>query len=425
MSSLQLPKKLAPLIDDQARYKIVYGGRGKGATWGFARALLRLGMANIERILCTREIQRTIKESVHYALKRQIELLNMEGFYKVQDQTIKGRNGTEFIFAGLRDMDAAKLKSMEGVTRVWVAEAHVITEKSWQVLSPTIREKGSEIWVEFNPELDTDPTWVRFIENRRPNSIIIPMSYRDNPWFPDVLEEERLTDYENDHTPGKTKYNWIWEGKCLPAVEGAVFADEVAALYENRRIRPLDYDPHGKVHVVMDLGYRVMTAVLVQRFASTIQIIGYHELYRSTYEKLTKVLKKHDYRWGKVFMPHDAGHKEPRYGTDHKDRMRELGWEVDDIPDIGIENYVTEGREMFQNLYISDSEDCKTLLHCLKRWRYQNVETSVGTRKTGPPMKDEFSHGAEAYCYTAVVADQLTNDEAISDPYKGFSGYAA
>lgn len=375
-------------------------------------------------MLCTREIQRTIKESVHYALRRQIELLGIESFYTVNDNSIKGKNGTEFIFAGLRDMDAAKLKSMEGVTRVWVAEAHVISDKSWQVLLPTIREDQSEIWIEFNPELDTDPTWVRFIENERPNSVIIPMSYRDNPWFPDVLEDERRTDYELDKTPGKVDYRWIWEGQCRPAVKGAVFANEVAALYAENRVRPLDYDSSGVVHVVMDLGYGVMAAVLVQKFASTVQIIGYYELQRSTYHDLTLELRKLKYRWGKVFMPHDAAHRDPKYGKSHTEVMRELGWETADIPQIGVENYIEAGRDLFGNVYISD--ECKELMHCLKRWRYEVKETNAGTNKTTPPVKDEFSHGAEAFCYTAVVADELTNDAQTTDPYKGFrTGYAA
>ena len=422
--AVDMPRMLAPLTDELWRYKVVYGGRGKGASWGFARALLRLGQAQPERILCTREIQRTIKDSVHYLLRRQIEVLDMGNFYKVTDKSITGINGTEFIFAGLREMDANKLKSLEGCTRCWVAEAHVISENSWQILLPTIREPGSEIWIEFNPELDTDPTYVRFVENERKNSKVIFMSYADNPWFPDVLEDERQTDYALDKEPGKPTYNHIWEGKCRPTVKGAIFANEVAKLFEDGHVRPLDYESTGRVHVIMDLGYGVMSAILAQKFASTVQIIGYIELRHKTYHDLTLMLKDRPYQWGKVFMPHDGSHKDPKYGKSHYQVMEELGWEVEKIPQIGIENYISEGRDMFQNVYISDNDECKQLIHCLRRFKRAVPST---TDHPGLPLKDEWSHGSEAFCYTAVVADELVNDDMTMDnPYSGFaSGYAA
>ena len=211
-----------------------------------------------------------------------------------------------------------------------------------------------------------------------------------------------------------------WIGHTLPAVEGAIFANEVARLHERGRIMPLDYDTRGKVHVVMDLGYGVMTAILVQKFASTVQIIGYYELTHSTYHDLTLKLNQHNYRWGKVFMPHDAAHRDPKYGKSHKEVMQELGWTVADVEQVGIENYIEAGRNLFENIYMSNGEDVGQLLRCLKRWRYQMSDTDTGSRKTHPPMKDEFSHGAEAFCYTAVVADELTNDDVIiGDPYKG------
>ena len=424
---MQMPRKLAFLIDENIRYKIVYGGRGKGASWGFARALLRLGMVKPERILCTREIQRTIKDSVHYLLKRQIALCGYEDFYTVTDKSITGQNGTEFIFAGIRTHDISKLKSAEGITRCWVAEAHVISESSWEVLIPTIREDDSEIWIEFNPELDTDSTYIQFVENPpKDESTVVKMSYKDNPWFPNVLEMERKRAYENDKSVGKVTYNHIWEGKCRPTVAGAIFAAEVQKLFEDGRVRPLDYDSSGIVHGVWDLGWGVSALILVQKFASTIQIIGYLERTHATYADITFELKNEEpykkYRWGKMFMPHDATHKDPKIGKSHFDVMDDLDWETAPIPDVGVENYIALGRDMFSNLYISDT--CTDLIQCLRRFKRS---IPVTTEHPGSPKKDEFSHGAEAFCYTAVVADELVNAHPlIKDPYKGFeSGYAA
>jgi len=188
----------------------------------------------------------------------------------------------------------------------------------------------------------------------------------------------------------------------------------------------LDYDSSGLVHGVWDLGWGVSALILVQKFASTIQIIGYLERVNATYADIDHELRNDKqykkYRWGKMFMPHDATHKDPKYGKSHIDVMEGLGWEVEQIPDIGVENYISLGRDMFENVYISDT--CGELIQCLRRFKRS---IPVTTDHPGAPKKDEFSHGAEAFCYTAVVADELVNSKVvIKDPYKGFeSGYAA
>jgi len=138
MQTLQIPKKLEPFVRQHARYKIVYGGRGSGKSQNIARILLQAGRHAKERILCTREIQKSIRESVHALLVDQIHEMGFEGFYRVTRDEISGANGTQFIFAGLRTEDMSKLKSLANVTKCWVEEAQVVTDKSWQVLIPTI-----------------------------------------------------------------------------------------------------------------------------------------------------------------------------------------------------------------------------------------------------------------------------------------------
>ena len=410
------------------RHLLFKGGRGSAKSHTVARIIAQVIKALGVRCLCARETQKSIDESVKQLLEDCIHDLGYDEDFDKQKLITQCKNGGQAIYAGLRQQDVNKLKSLERIQLAWCEEAHVLSEHSLDVLAPTIRQENSVIIYSYNPELDDDPVHARFATEPQDDVCVVTLNYRDNPWFPEVLERERQRDYDRDKTPGKYKYHWIWEGHTLPAVEGAIFANEVSRFEDEGRIMPLDYDPKGRVHVVMDLGYGVMTAALVQKFASTVQFIGYYELTHSTYHDLTLELQKLPYRWGKVFMPHDAAHRDPKYGKSHTEVMEELGWDVASIPQIGVENYIEAGRSLFGNAYMSNRDEMKALRRCLKRWRYQISETDTGSKKTHPPMKDEFSHGGETWCYTAVVADQLDNSigETV-DPNRGFieSGYAA
>lgn len=202
----EFPKKLQFLFKP-ARYKVAYGGRGGAKSWGFARALLIQGTRQPERALCTREFQNSIRESVHHLLAMQVDLLGLSKFYSVNQTEIRGANGTEFIFSGIAS-NPTKIKSMEGVTKCWVEEAERVSETSWQILIPTIRQEGSEIWVSFNPDKATDPTYKRFVLSPPPDAVVVPIGWRDNPWFPEELRKEKdyLASVDFD------AYMHIWEG---------------------------------------------------------------------------------------------------------------------------------------------------------------------------------------------------------------------
>ena len=270
----QFPAKLQFLFEPH-RYKVAYGGRGSGKSWNFGRALLLIGARQKVRVLCAREVQKSIAESVHKLLADQVSALGLASFYEVQQTTIKGRNGTEFIFAGLQQHTVDSIKSYEAVDYVWVEEAHSVSRKSWQVLLPTIRKEGSEVWVTFNPQLESDETYQRFVKTPPPDCVAVLMNYTDNPWFPAVLDAERAHAQE---TLRPQEYAHIWEGRCMPAVEGAIFFDEVAAAEAEGRVRPVPYDPMLKVHAVWDLGWNdSMSIILAQKQASEVRVINYIE----------------------------------------------------------------------------------------------------------------------------------------------------
>jgi phage terminase large subunit len=214
---LDIPGKL-DFLREPNRYKVAYGGRGGMKTWSFARALLWNAFLHKERILCAREYQSSILESVHKVLCDQIDLLGMDGFFRITDRNIMGQNGSEFIFAGLRN-DPRKIKSMEGVTKCWVAEAEKMSNPSWQILIPTIRNPGSEIWVEFNPDLLTDPTMQRFVVNPPPGAWVQKIGWEDNPFLPEELRQEK--DYLA--SVDLEAFAHVWAGECRTHAAAAIF----------------------------------------------------------------------------------------------------------------------------------------------------------------------------------------------------------
>ena len=407
MSSLrvQLPEKLGVLFEPH-RYKCLHGGRGSGKSWGVARALLVQGAARPLRILCTREIQRTIADSVHRLLADQISALGLDSFYQVLEGEIRGRNGTLFLFAGLRQQDVHKIKSFEGVDICWVEEAHVVTKRSWDILIPTIRKDGSEIWITFNPELDSDETFTRFVENPPPDSALIPMNWRDNPWFPETLNQERLLSQRRD---SKEDYENIWEGKPRTTVAGAIYRHEILALIEDRRIRPVPYDPMLKVHTVWDLGWNDQTSIImVQRLRGEARIIDYVEDSHRTLSDYVAELEKRKYRWGTDYLPHDGQAKDVKGGKSAEDILRDLQRNPMIVPNLDVESGIKVARLVFPRCYF-DEDKTKRLVECLKRYRRQIPTT---TDEPAKPLHDEFSHAADAFRYMSIVIDQMGNEDA-------------
>lgn len=403
--NVDFPEKLQFLLTKKARYKGAKGGRGSAKSWSVARALLILGSTKKLRILCTREVQKSIKQSVHKLLKDQIETLGLSRFYQVLETEVRGINGTEFSFSGLSEQTVDSIKSFEGCDIVWVEEAQSVSKRSWSVLIPTIRKPGSEIWITFNPELDTDETYDRFITNAPEDCIIVDMNHSDNPWFPDVLEKERL---HAKATLPEAEYLNIWEGQCKPAVSGAIYYDEVIKATNERRIANVPYDPLLKVHLVFDLGWNdAMSISLVQRQSSELRIIENIEDSHKTLDWYSAELKKKNMNWGTMYLPHDARHKNFQTGKSAEDVMRTLGWTVKITPNTSIEEGIRLTRMTFPRLYI-DKTKAARLVQCAKRYRRS---INQQTQEPGAPLHDEWSHGADNLRYIALNAEDMSNED--------------
>jgi phage terminase large subunit len=401
---IELPKQLGFLLTEKCRYKGAYGGRGSAKSWTFARALLILGAQSKMRILCAREIQKSIKQSVHKLLSDQIQALGLGGFYEVLETEIRGKNGTEFSFSGLATHTIDSIKSYEGCDICWIEEAHTVSKRSWDVLIPTIRKVDSEIWVSFNPELETDDTYQRFVANPPENSHIIKMNYDDNPWFSDVLEQERIHCQLTD----PKAYKNIWEGLCLPAASGAIWYDEIAEAEANGRIGLYPYDPMLKVHLIFDLGWNdAMVISLVQVHQSSIRIIHTIKDSHKTLDQYSNTLKDMKLNWGAMYLPHDGRNKDFKTGKSAQEIMQKLGWDVRITPGMSIEDGIRMARIKFGQMYFN-KPTTEYLVQSAKRYKRA---INQQTNEPGAPLHDEWSHGGDNIRYIAINAESMTNDD--------------
>lgn len=387
-----------------SRYKVLYGGRGSGKSVNVVKTLLLLAAQKPLRILCTREVQKSIRDSVKALLDDEIQKLGLGGFYDSLEQEIRGKNGSSFIFAGLGSHTIDSIKSLSNCNICWVEEGQAVTKRSWDVLLPTIRADDSEVWITFNPELETDETYQRFVANPPHDAVVVKVNYDSNPFFPAVLEQERLNTLLRD----KKGYAQIWEGKCLPAAAGAIYYDEMTAMEEQKRICNVPYDPMLKVHVIFDLGWNDAMAIsLAQKHASEIRIFEYYEESFKTLDYYSNMLKEKRYNWGNLYLPHDGRTKDYKTGKSAEQIMVELGWTVKITPNMSIEDGIKMTRMLFGRMYI-DKLKCERLLQCAKRYRRS---INQQTQEPGPPMHDEWSHGADNLRYVAVNAEDMTNDD--------------
>jgi phage terminase large subunit len=391
---IEFPDKLQCLFKP-CRYKVLYGGRGGAKSWGVARALLVLGASKPLRILCAREFQNSITESVHALLSDQIRDMGLDGFYEIQNSTIIGKNGTQFHFAGLRH-NVTKIKSFEGVDVCWVEEAQTVSKSSWDVLIPTIRKNGSEIWITFNPLLETDETYQRFVVHPPTNSAIEKINWSDNPWFPDTLKQEML----DLKTRDPDAYLTVWEGHCRQTLDGAIYANELRLATEERRICRVPYDAGKPVHTFWDLGRSDSTSIwFAQVVGFEFRIIDFYQSRGHALGHYLKVLQDRPYHYGEVWLPHDATHELLASEMTIEQQVRATGRTVRIAPRMSVADGINMARTVFSKCFF-DEEKTADGLNCLRHYRYDVDPDSKQFSKN--PLHDWASHAADAFRYLAV-----------------------
>ena len=399
VSKVDFPLKLQMLFEP-CRYKVLYGGRGGAKSWGVARALLVIGVKKPTRVLCAREFQNSIGQSVHKLLSDQIFALKLESFYEITQNSIRGKNGTEFAFVGLKN-NVTNIKSFEGVDLCWVEEAQSVSKTSWNILIPTIRKEQSEIWITFNPELESDETFQRFVVSPPENCKVEKINWSDNPWFPDTLRLEKEALFSRD----REAYNTVWEGLCRQTVDGAIFAKEMTIAELDGRICNVPYDPIKPVHAVFDLGWADATAIwFVQFISQEVRLIRYYENNQETIAHYLAKIQSYGYVIDTLWLPHDAGNKTlSSNGRSIEEIVRAAGYNTRVIERTPIVDSINAARMMFNRCWF-DRNNTHDGLQCLRHYRYDvDPDTKQFSQK---PLHDNYSHGADAFRYIGLMVNE-------------------
>lgn len=337
---------------------------------------------------------------------------NLTDQYEVLQSTIRHKtNGTEFIFKGLKH-NITEIKGLQGVTRVWAEEAENISHRSWEVLIPTIRAQDSEIWISFNTKNRTDPTYERFVATPQEDAVVKKVSFRDNPFFPDVLGKEMEKLKKSD----PEAYQHIWEGDFDTRRSGALYAKQLAKAREEERITKVPYDPSCEVFTAWDLGFGDSTAIWWLQFVGReLRWLDYYENNGEQLNHYVQIIKSKPYNYMREghYLPHDGGHGNIR--GDSVSRQ---------LTDLGVSNSVltretdiNPGIELLRQTIafsVFDETKCKDGLKALESHCYEwDEDKSVFKKK---PKHDWSSHAASAARYAAIAASQIKGSLTTPTP---------
>lgn len=353
-----------------------------------------------ERILCCREVQKSLGDSVKQLLDDKIKEMGLDGYYNSTKNEITSPLGSKFIFAGLSDETSDSIKSKEGVTKVWIEEAQSVSQRSLDILIPTIRAPGSEIWASWNPENELDPI-DRLLrgKNPPPNSIVRKVSWRDNPWFPEVLREEK--DYAYKHDP--EKYDHVWEGGYRAAPKGAYYAELLAKAKAENRIGRVPHDPALEVHVSFDLGVGQQQSLwFTQRVGREVRWIDYlegnDEAASEGYTWYGRKMRERPYTYAPLVFPHDGRVREAT-GKSRAETMESLGFKVEVLPIMPVEDGLDAVKRIIPISWF-DADKCAQGLTAVQNYR-ENYDEKL--RRSNGPLKDWTNHAADSMRYTAVA----------------------
>ena len=392
---IQTPEWAVPLLEP-SRYKGAWGGRGSEKSHAFAEMMIEAHILDqSESSVCVREIQKSLNQSVKRLLELKIQEMNAGAYFEVQDAVIKSKKGDgRIIFQGMQNHTADSIKSLEGYSRAWVEEAQSLSQRSLDLLRPTLRKPGSELWFTWNPRSSDDPVDLLLRgENPPSNAQVIRVNYMDNPWFPDVLREEMEYDLRRD----PDKYAHVWLGEYLRNSESRVF--------KNWRIEEFEAPPDATHRLGADWGFASDPTVLVR-----CHIIG-RTLYIDfeAYQIGCEIMDTPD-----LFMTVPESEKWPLVADSARpetiSHMRKHGFPKIMAAVKGPKS-VEEGVEWLKSYDIVVHPRCK---HTIDELTLYSYKTDPLTNRVLPVLEDKKNHVIDALRYACegvrrAVASKPTN----------------
>lgn len=406
----KVPRKLEPLLYPK-RYKGAYGGRGGAKSHFFAEELILKCYEAPTRAVCIREVQNSIKDSVKQLLADKIAAFGLGSFFDIVEQEIRGANGSLIIFRGMQSYNAANIKSLEAYDIAWVEEAQTLSQHSLDLLRPTIRKRGSELWFSWNPRYKTDPVDAFFRKNPRDNAVCVMVNWRDNPWFP----EELRTDMEADFLADPDKAEHVWNG-AYGSSQGAILAKWVNKAEREGRIASAAFDPNGPaLEISSDLGFRDTASWWFwQRRQNGFALIDYDQDSGLDAEDWaprlqTKIGTK---PLGKIWLPHDARAKtfQSKYSSIERFIAAFGASKVAIVPQSRKADQISAAREVIDRCEFH-KVNCEAGLDGLSAWEFEyNDELGVFSRE---PLHNWASHPSDAFAYGCQVMQEAPAPEKV------------
>lgn len=406
------------------RHIVYHGGRGSGKSFAVAWTLLMRAREEKNRILCAREVQNSIADSVHKLLKDLIDQYDLTDFVVQKETIVNTLTGSEFIFKGLKK-DSQAIKSMEGIDICWVEEAQTVSQSSIDILIPTIRKDGSQIIWTFNRNTAVDPVWVTICEKPDNKTFICHINsdaLEKVGLLPQTLIDEREKLKAND----ERLYRHIWLGEPMYSKDGSIFGDQLEKIENRGGVCDVPYNEALPVYTAWDLGIGDSTAIWFwQKSGEGINVIDYYEMSGQGLKHYAKELLGRDFLYGQHYLPHDAKHRDVSAGMNRVELLKQLGLKNITVLKRGsVETGIELARQVLSRCKF-DSDKCKDGLERLRAYHYKYDEKNkIFSRQ---PEHDFSSHAADAFRYLAMSVDMADMEDGPAyveeDLFDEYGGY--
>ena len=383
------------------RHILYHGGRSSGKSTTVAIFLVTLASSKPIRVLCCREVQNSIAESVHKLLGDIISKYNLPG-WEVTRETIRNANGSEFIFKGLRG-NAQSIKSLEGIDICWVEEAQTVSMESIDILIPTIRKDGSYFIWTFNRLTDNDPVWERIASQPDERTYVRQVNSNE---VEKLLSKEIIAEREKMRKDNPELFEHVWLGKPMTVATGSIYGKQLAQAREDGRIGKVPYDGSAPVYAALDLGVGDSTVIcFFQTVGQEIHFIDYYESSGEDLAHYIGVLSNKPWEYRQIFLPHDARARELQTGKTREEFFRDHGYNNVTIlrPSrmiLGQDDINMTARPKFSRCWF-DEVKCARLLECLRAYHYEYDERNKLLKDR--PHHDWSSHAADAFMYSLIA----------------------